>query len=264
MALSVIIGAIPVLSANAVNAGSVFTTTYGPSDASLPNLTVEQLLRATTFYFRLNQPGILLMLAVGVCLVDIIRRTDAALGAAGITLFSCLLFFLTKEVLIVYYLVPTAVFYLSAAAAHWAVRSESGSVVRYAGAIAAMAVAAMCFLYVFTRVPYPGRNDKIDPAVAAVLRSGPMVWADEYCGYFVRFNRVYAAKIGFASPGVQTELVTALANRHATQLFVTENAEMTSIVSRLSAYWRFDFLGKAYGQDVYALAGPAIPEGSRN
>jgi hypothetical protein len=261
MALGVIVGAMPVLWANAVNAGSAFATTYGSDDAALPSLTVEQLTRAAAFYFRPNAASGLLTLALGACVVGIIRRrADAAMTAAGITLVTCLLFFLTKNVLIAYYLIPTAVFYLSAAATDWVMPADAGSAGQRSVAIGAMVLAALCFLWVFTRVPYPGRDDRIDPEVAAHLRSAPMVWADGYGGYFINFNRVYAAKLMFAGPEVQRELVAALVDRRVPQLFVDENAEMKKILALLSTQWRFDLLGKAYGQDVYALAGPALPD----
>jgi hypothetical protein len=265
MALGVIAGTIPVLSANAVNAGSVFATTYSSSDAELPSLSVEQLMRAAAFYFRPNPASALLTLALGASVVGIIRRrTDAAIGAAGITLVTCLLFFLTKEVLIVYYLIPTAVFCLSAAATDWIMPStDTGSAGQRSVAIGAIVLAALCFLWVFTRMPYPERDDKIDAEVAAQLRTEPMIWADSHGGFFVTFNRVYAAKLMFAAPDVQKEIVAALADRHIPQLFLDESPEMKKSLARLSTQWRFDLLGKAYGQNVYALAGPALPDQSR-
>jgi hypothetical protein len=256
LAAGLIVGAIPLLAANAINAGSIFRTTYAPGDASLPKFTVEQLTGATAFYFQPNPGGLLLMLSLGVLAFELVRRhLGAASVAAAVTLVFCVLYFLTKDIVIGYYLIPTEAFYLSAVVTGWISSTTSeGPKLKQVGIIAAAAsLTALAIAGVFTHLPYVMRDDKVDPLVAASLAAHPMVWANVHGGYFITFNNVYSAKLVFGGPEVQDALLNGLADHNVPQLIVDDGDDMQKIIARISSGWHLTLLGKAYDLDVYAI-----------
>ncbi len=74
----------PILVANAVNAGSIFSTTYGSGDAAPPVFSLEQIDRAARFYLTNTAPGILIIAAIVLCAIEGVRvRASSALWAVA-------------------------------------------------------------------------------------------------------------------------------------------------------------------------------------
>jgi hypothetical protein len=100
-------GVAPTLAANAINAGSPFSTTYGGADIAPPELNATILLSYVT-----DMQFVLLVLA-GVCTVLTLRwrrgsgQTQVALVAAGNLLVN-LAFFMSHPVFTPYYTIPIA------------------------------------------------------------------------------------------------------------------------------------------------------------
>ncbi|MDF3812387.1 MULTISPECIES: hypothetical protein [Rhodopseudomonas] len=109
-AVSFVIGLIPTLIANAVNAGSPFTTTYPARDASPPNFSIAQLTGQLVQYLHGTQGVLLTTAIVGVlAAAGFARPPMRAIGVlVGCNLLINLLFYLSHTIYTPYYAVPAA------------------------------------------------------------------------------------------------------------------------------------------------------------
>jgi hypothetical protein len=104
-AISFVVGVIPTLVSNAINAGSPFKTTYGPDDAVLPQYSPEVL----RYYLSDPQSLLIALLCALIVWTFIFRREFAARAVAGLcslTVTLNLAFFLTHPLHTQYYLMP--------------------------------------------------------------------------------------------------------------------------------------------------------------
>jgi hypothetical protein len=107
LGLGVLVGMAPTLIANAINAGSPFSTTYGAQDTMPPDFTFSSV----SMYLSDIQ-GILIILAiVWVCRDLIAASSRAAKNVAFVTAANLLInlaYFLTHPIAVVYYIMPIA------------------------------------------------------------------------------------------------------------------------------------------------------------
>jgi hypothetical protein len=97
-----LVGLIPTLVANAINAGSALSTTYGASDVVPPDLSFS-----VTREYLADTQGALMILVIVWTLSALISRPRKAIAAiVGVNLFINLMFFLSHPIFIPYYLMP--------------------------------------------------------------------------------------------------------------------------------------------------------------
>ena len=254
------IGSVPLLYANFVDAGSVFATTYGTSDAAPPHFSLPQLTKAIAFYFSAPKTGAYLLVSILLLLIAAVvkfRSHGMLLLSTAMIVAISLMYFLNKDILITYYLEPTAALILAVVAANWAFAVPEAAPAHRGLWLAAAALPVVALTgFVCATLPKVGGNTEVDPAVAARLADKPMVWANVSTGYFVLLSGVYSAKLVFADASVQDRLVAGLFEAHVPQLFVVEDDPMTAIITRLSKDWSFASVGSAYGKPVLELLGP--------
>ncbi len=102
--ISYAIGLVPTLVANAINAGSPFSTTYSSVDALPPDFSFA-ILRD---YVADMQGGLIILALVWAGVALAFNRRKAAATIVAVNLVSNLAFFLTHPIATPYYLMPTA------------------------------------------------------------------------------------------------------------------------------------------------------------
>ena len=99
-----LLGLVPTLVANAINAGSIFATTYGSVDARPPDFSFS-----ITREYMSDMQGSLIVLTVAWAVLALITRAQKAVAAiVVVNLVLNLLFFLSHPIFTPYYLMPLA------------------------------------------------------------------------------------------------------------------------------------------------------------
>lgn len=107
-----LIGLLPTLAANAINAGSPFSTAYAGADAAPPTFDFHQIGENLIFYARGNQGVTLLLLFVAIGLFEVTFESAAQKRSVQVLVYANLAFnltfFLTHPVSAAYYTMPMA------------------------------------------------------------------------------------------------------------------------------------------------------------
>ena len=239
-----LIGLLPVLIANQINAGSILATTYASVDANT-SLSLETLRHGLDrLFLSTDASSSLSMLAAVICAAAL--PTARMPAVAAICAFIALLAFLaSKPIVLAYYLAPLSAFAICGVLA---AEVRPRALFRGVG-MAALPAAALAIWYAsaaFPLTPYP-----VDSAVQEKLGPNTIVWGDVFSGYYVMESDAYSAKIVFASQEVQDRLIQEMQERGVTQLISDSTGATAQLVERLKP--RLTFLGQAYGQNVYQL-----------
>jgi hypothetical protein len=257
------VGLMPMLSANLINVGSVFNTTYSEIDASAPPFSLELLQHGLEFYFRDNPNGFVLSMALVVGLATCVAhwRSTAVWIAAAVMAMS-LAYLVPKEVLIPYYLMPPAAFLTTACLAAIVQDSEARpprgrSMARALGFASTVVLAGFMALGV---IAFPSQRLIVDPAVKERFARDPIVWGDVYGSAVVALYRTYSAKLMFTSPGMQDALVAGAHRAGIEQFFLVDTAAMAEVVGRIRPQWSLVPEGEVFGKPLYRLAGPSDAE----
>ena len=240
-----LLGLAPVFAANAINAGSIFATTYSPADAESV-ISASVIGNAFRVIFLDGSFGAYAnALAAAMGIAALLKRPNAAQVGAYLSFLLLLAMLATKPIVNAYYLLPVSAFVIVTCLLPRRLRE-----VRASAALATIPAAALlAWMSAQTYVDYPS---DVDEAVKREFSPDAIVWEDVFAGYFIMRDGVYAAKLPFASPDVQDVLIEKARAAGLKQLFSTSTPAMQSIVERLGA--RLSYVGKAHGQHVYKLA----------
>ena len=99
-----ILGLAPTLIANAINAGSMFATTYSGADTVPPDFS----LSVAADYLRDMQGSLVILTAAWASLAVIYRAHKVAASIVAVNLIANLAFFLSHPIFTPYYLMPLA------------------------------------------------------------------------------------------------------------------------------------------------------------
>jgi len=254
-AVALLVGALPLLVANLINAGSMLSTTYSEIDASAPRLDPAAVLRGLRFYFQLHEQGLLLTASLVLAVLALWLRRGPAVPAALVSVVGRLAYFVPKDILIIYYATPVAAFLIATAAA--VIAGQPGrhrGPVRWSATVGAAALVLLGGAFWLHRQSFVRHDDVVSAAVATALAQDPIVWSDWRGGMFVLRGGAYAAKLGFAPEAEQDRLLRITAAAGIPQLITAESETMRTISARLENDWVLTPLGPAYGTEVHSLA----------
>jgi hypothetical protein len=252
-------GLLPLLWANLVNAGSVFSTTYSEIDASAPVLSWDLLQRGLEFYFRDNSNGFVLGLALVLGLATCVARwRSAAVWVAVAVMALSIAYMVPKQVLIPYYLMAPAGLLITACLVAMIERTESELARRWSivTAFSFPAIVLAVGLVALRVVPLGSQRLALDPAVVERFAGDPIVWGDVYGSAVVALYRTYSAKLMFASPEIQEALVAGTHAAGIEQFFLVDTESMTKVFDRIRLKWSLEPAGDVFGKPLYRLSGP--------
>ncbi|MBS7698261.1 MULTISPECIES: hypothetical protein [unclassified Chelatococcus] len=265
--LGILLGAVPVLISNTINAGAPWKTTYGSNDASPPKFEADMMLSNAHYYLTLGWPSAFTVAAaIGLVAVWLLRpklplRLPNAMPLAITIGFGVnVIFFLTHHLRTEYYMVGASVWTCYAAAftlaSHQRFVRWRDEPARY-GLAAAAGIALLIAALV---APIKEVNPLRHQETTLALPPNSMVWGDLSTGLFVMHLRQYAAKLVFTGPDEQSELLDALRNKGVTQFFVNDSLHMAEVIARLKQLLPLHDAGKAFGYEVFSLqAAPSAP-----
>jgi hypothetical protein len=194
---AVLIGCIPLMAANAINAGDPFTTTYGAGNTRALHLDWDTFRRGFAFYFieRMTISGLVAVPTIALAALAFMRRrlalsgVDGALVCAAANLAGSIGFFLFYEVLQGYYLFPAIVFAISVAAflvirSKIALPSVEGFAVDAPFRLAAGGVLLGTVVVMFSTLSISVSENFSHPDVHVPMPERSIVWAGNSGGYF--------------------------------------------------------------------------------
>jgi hypothetical protein len=253
--LASMVGLAPALWANLVNAGSVFSTTYSPIDATLVGIDLDGLIRGAAFYFGDSVHGRALAVSlVGGVAALLANRRSVAMWVAAAAMALSLAYLLPKDVLIPYYLLPAAAFLIAASLStlidggRSAASGTAATVVFPVGVVAAGVIGLMVAAFPSQRLP-------VNATVEKQLASDPIVWGDVYGSAVVMRYGAYSAKIMFTSPEIQDALVSGLYEAGIAQFFVVDTDSMAAVADRVRTRWLLTPAGDVFGKPLFRLSG---------
>ena len=253
-------GLLPVLAANLINAGGIFSTTYSPIDASPPVLQWSLILENLGYYFK---TGFAAPALIGACAILVFRLAtgkhcpagDGVFGAsigALVALTVSLAFFATHSIRIPYYLLPASVLVLCMVAFEFMGSGKPDSI--ESGLRSRWLVLFLPILFVALV-----RLGQVTPYTPKVLlpqevkSENAIVWADLNSGTVIYYQNKYAAKLNFAGDEIQDKLIDAFSDLGWTQYFIVDSPSMQAIHSRLSGTRKLAQSGVFNAQSAYPI-----------
>ena len=260
-------GCIPLLAANAINAGHPLLSTYAADNTEALRLDWETVAAGLRFYFfeRLTIGVIVLIAAAATLALLLLRRRLNVAGSAlialvaAVSLAATMLFLLFYTVRQHYYPFPMAVFVLSAAA-FALIRSEHrrGAAApvtrpefRIAAGLAVLAVVAATFRF----VTMPVSPNYVRPEIDFAIPPRAVVWAGLTGGYFYFFLRRQASLIFNFLPAAQDEMIRVIA-RDGVPQFIVADWDTRAVIARLQESASLRRAGRAFNADVYEIVAP--------
>jgi hypothetical protein len=262
----VLLGVVPILIANAINAGSPLHTTYGAPDASPPHLTWQAIHEGLRFYFYdRSMPALFAWAGVAglAALTLVARRTRAhglqsACAMAAIAFATNLIYFVTHRPLIHYYMVPAGFYALSIACFGFTrLATQTLPPARdlpRAWRVALPAIAALIVMAITIALALKRPVTDPDWRMAAAIESNAIVWSDLRSGAFNYTVRRQASVLPFiAGAQLQDRIVRKVAADGVPQYLVADSAEMRNIAARLRDFAKLVSVGDAFGDPVYRI-----------
>jgi hypothetical protein len=268
-----LVGALPLLAANAINAGNPFVTAYGTGNTQALRFDWETFTEGLKFYFveKSTVAAYLAVPVVALAALSLARRrlavggVDAALLCAATSLVVSMGFFFFYAVRQWYYPFPAIVFAASVAT-FLLVRSDdaarqgdrdvaTGILSRWM--LASMLLAAVIAILDMLTVPVSG--DYSRPEVDVRIPDRSIVWAGITGGYFSYFLDRQAAVIAILDATSQDAVMTAIALDGVPQ-FVVDDPDNATLIARLKGVATLRLAGRAFRRDVFEIV---LPTGRR-
>jgi hypothetical protein len=258
------VGSLPLLLANAINAGDPFTSTYGAANTQALRFDWETFRRGFEFYFieRATVAGLIAVPAIALAALALMRRklalggVEAALVCAATNLAASVGFFLFYVILQWYYPFPAIVFAASVAAFVF-IRSEiarppPGFAADVSFRLAAGGVLVGTIIAMLFTVSMPVSENFSRPDVHVPLPERSVVWAGISGGYFHLFLGRQAALLSAVDPPSQDALISAIA-RDGVRQFVVADLDSAPMVERLKQTAELRLAGSAFTYDVFEI-----------
>jgi hypothetical protein len=250
----VVIGVVPFLLTNMINAGGPLITTYPRYDTGPMQLAQFWLgapFYLTTAYGRWAAltAGLAVLAAV---LLTFLRPADRgwiipALVAATTMLLTAFIFHAARMPLISYYPVPVFLFaamLVFAGASQSQAAEEAAPKPVWPLVLAVSLIGGVLADAVIVRKLMPVAKDRYDAALPDEVRaSGSIIWASAQSGTLDFHSRKFAAKIHFGQLCVQNEAVIRVAAKGARQYILNDSEIMPPILDRLAGAARLTQVG---------------------
>ena len=241
-----------VLTANWLNVGTPFATTYSPIDATLPVLSERLLTTNLAYYYYMGKgfPAAAMLAATAALvlrgLVLCHRPGDWSSHGAFIGAFVCfglsLIFFCTHPIRVPYYMLPASGMTLSLIAFDVLLGQTAKDVSKISALSSAVLVAPFLLFIVVRCVllnPFSPRTTVPDE----VRGSQAIVWADLTSGTLLYYQHKYAAKIVFADACIQQRLITEIARSGRPQYFIEDSSAMAEVIHRIAKSLQIQQIG---------------------
>lgn len=273
MACFFLLGALPVLLANWINAGSPLASTYSPLDATKPTLSGEVLSQSLRYYVfdwptAALQIAAAAVVAAAVCVFARRSSHAAARLAATIALTSLVsgtLFFLAHIPWANYYLFPFAAFAAATATfcIVWCMPGESGTAASARAKAAVAAILCGCagliaFMF-WGKVSIYTANSEQLPEIAP----DAIVWADLRSGFAPYYLHRQAAVLPFVPPTFRGPLVRSIWQDGRPQIFLLDSPTMERAVRDLPQNELLKSEGQIFGVDALVLPGRSSSSDTR-
>jgi hypothetical protein len=258
-------GLLPLLAANAINAGHPFATTYGSIDTTPPDLSV--IGEGLNFYFMGSRGAGVYNVLAAVALTALLAagwrmRSSAACiaGAIGLINFVAgVAYIVTHVPRNMYYLFPctvaamaTAVFGLIALdkVRAWGRPPERlAPAVRIA--IVVVSLGAMAVVMRLLNVPISPHLKRPDVTVA--FESTAVVWGDFSTGPVSYYLRRQASVLPFVHEELRERVIELLSREGVPQYFVGDSIRMDPVLEWLADRYELKPVGKTFDKDTYLL-----------
>lgn len=279
-AVSIIVGALPTLAANTINAGHFWTPTYGPGNSRAFSLGWDNIASGLRYYVVEHQTVAVLAagaLALLVLLFATHRRlavgSARASAAAGIIVLVLNFAFAAVYINRLPYLPFPALVYAQSMVSLLLIRAQNqGAAVNrwyvdispwFGPAVAAVAIAAVAGFALDRAARLPVSPNYTRPDIDFTIPARAIVWATTTGGYYYLFLDRQSGSLYFG-PGEQDRIMAAIAADGVPQ-FVVRDYGNEALVRRLQSEGAVALAGRAFGAEVYAFGrrpqSSAEPEG---
>jgi hypothetical protein len=257
-AVGFLIGVLPVLISNHINAGGILHTTYSPIDASSPVFRHRLIKEAADYYFSAPAGSIVLIAAIlfiGLGLTawanDKDKRIPAGTLGAIVTLLFSLGFFVTHSVHVPYYMMPAGMMAVFMVTIELIKRGES---VRRRWWLLVLPLISVWIVHAHAHIKsYSVTVTSPDDMMA----SDSVAWADLTSGTFYYYRNRYAAKLSFADSTTQDTLVDSVMKAGRAQYFILDSSAMKQACDRQALRHGAVYVGEAnafWSMQVWKLA----------
>jgi hypothetical protein len=258
-------GILPTLVANAINAGSPFSTPYSAIDL-VHDFSWASVSARIVAYGSGSRGAVLwaaiLSTAIFWLYASRLRLKHARLIALLVSanLATNLAYYLTHVAYASYYAIPLAIlsmwtlcfaFLASEKNSHPTQAAQAApSMLRRALAVAlAGATAAYVAFAMFRMSP-----EVAPPRPPSIEDRSVVVWAHLHAGMVAHNFERYAAKgITGVTPDIQDRVIGAIARDRRTQVFINDTDEMQRLIDRSAKFGTMRPAGRMFGYDVYSL-----------
>jgi hypothetical protein len=242
--LATFAGLSPVLLANYINVGSVFSGTYSQTDIGFMLSRANIVARFFDLFGGSDPTELANIVAAAVVAVSLLAISTEAAFAGAISFVSLTCFLLMKQIVNGYYLAPMSAY---------AILCVTLPITRVSRiAVSGAIVCAVAFVVFFANTPFASTREAIAPNIEQRLGQNTIVWSDTFSGFYILKENTYAAKLIFAAPHVQDAMISSLREQHVRQLFSDSTPQMHAVVMRLGARLRL-LPGLAFGQHIFEL-----------
>jgi hypothetical protein len=260
-----VVGALPLLAANAINAGDPLLTAYGTANTQALQVDWETFVSGLKFYF-IEKSTVAVFLAVPVVALAVLplarRRLLGGAGAAWLcaatSLVVSMCFFLFYTVHQWYYPFPAIVFAASVAAFVFvrscnAIRPSAGDLAT--GALFRSMSGAVLFaavIIILDTLYAPVSGDYSRPDVDIRIPDRSIIWAGITGGYFSYFLDRQAAVLSHLDAASQDTVVAAI-GRDGVPQFVVDDPDNADLIARLKQSAALRPAGRAFRRDVFEI-----------
>lgn len=267
--LAFVVGLLPVLTAQWINAGSPLATTYGPMDANTPTFGWANIIAGLDFYFVASPLAAAYLLIAAVLLGAIAFFQNQAtpeqrqvLSIAILNYLSIVSFFVLHFPRNDYYVLPVAIHAIGIAV-FIIVTSQSERAMRQNLARSSLMLRIACSLIIgaflivrLWSLSFPISPDFLRPKISIALEPNTVVWAGLYDGYFHYFLGRQASVLYFVTPDIQDRIVAAVMRDGRKQLIVEDEYTRSLAMDNLKKTYSFKPVGEAFGAPVFEIEPP--------
>jgi hypothetical protein len=238
-------------SADWINAGSPFATTYGAGDAALPVFSIELFGSNLLYYLTDAETAFATPVALAALFATVLilwRASKRNLHDRGATIgaffcyFVSLAYFCTHTIRIPYYMLPASIMtlclllfdFLQASPPE---RLPEPTIFRLSWLVAPFLI----FIGIRFAFVEPANHNTVTPDEVRAPES--IVWASGASGTLYYHQNKYAAALGASDACIQERLVREVAARGRPQYFIEDSPGVSAMIRRLSKSFAMERAG---------------------
>lgn len=241
---SFLLGSVPLLLFNSINAGSPFSTTYDVNDSDRGGLTVNLAVENFQFYFfgseSIPNLACFVMILLMIFLLRHRREKLIPYVLVSIPLFAiAAVFFITHPVRTTYYLLPSNVFIWCFSIAYWCWSSPADQRHSYSKrrSLFGGGIFALSSIFILYLLPISVHLNKFDEARAYGFTKSSFLWADIWGGAASYYGGIPTAKMVFLweSDSLNHPWVSGLRKNGFDQYFMWDTDNAGKMILKLAS-----------------------------